>query len=699
MLQLLSATPLIAVEAVAIDTETTGLDVRNDRVIEMAAVQLDGSLIDEAGAWSTLVRTERPIPEKASAIHGLYSRDLADAPAFAPAYAGFVSRLNGRLVIGHTVGFDTALLANECARHGLKWVEPPFLDVRVLAQIVAPHLPGYSLEALAAWLNVDVQNRHRALGDALAAARIFVALAPRLREVGVRSVGEALAACRRTQDALNQGRPAVFAGASDPLGAAATLQRLDPYPYQHRVRDVMSAPPVFVPAGTPVDAALKTLVEQKISAVFVGEPDDIGCRIFTERDLLRIITRDGVRVLSRPIGDFAVGPLVSLPDSAFVYRALGRMARMKIRHLAVSGMDGRIVGMVTSRDLLKLRTSSAIELGDDIDCAGTVAELGRAWAKIAAMARHLRSEGIEARDISGIIARELGALTRRAAVLGERRLGAEGSQPPCAYAVLVLGSAGRGESLLAMDQDNAIVFARGDPDGPEDTYFARLGGHIADILHEVGVPYCTGGVMASKPAFRGSVELWRERFRRWISRSNPEDLLATDITYDFRAVHGDLAMAHTLRTEVWSEARHAIPFLKLLALNGEGGEAALSLFGNLRRGEDGRIDLKNAGLRKIVTAARVMALRHGVVAHATQDRLLGLRELDVGGDADLTLYDSAHQTVLDAILRQQLADIAAGIPPSNRVDPRILGKDGAAKLKSALASLGSIDEMVRDQLS
>ena len=59
MLQLLSATPLMAVEAVAIDTETTGLDVRNDRVIEMAAVQLDGSQIDEAGAWSTLVQTDR----------------------------------------------------------------------------------------------------------------------------------------------------------------------------------------------------------------------------------------------------------------------------------------------------------------------------------------------------------------------------------------------------------------------------------------------------------------------------------------------------------------------------------------------------------------------------------------------------------------------------------------------------------------
>ena len=60
--------------------------------------------------------------------------------------------------------------------------------------------------------------------------------------------------------------------------------------------------------------------------------------------------------------------------------------------------------------------------------------------------------------------------------------------PPCPYAFVVLGSAGRGESLLAMDQDNAIVFAEGEPDGAEDRWFARLGTHVAEILHEAGVP-------------------------------------------------------------------------------------------------------------------------------------------------------------------------------------------------------------------
>ncbi len=60
--------------------------------------------------------------------------------------------------------------------------------------------------------------------------------------------------------------------------------------------------------------------------------------------------------------------------------------------------------------------------------------------------------------------------------------------PPCPFAVAVLGSAGRGESLLAMDQDNAVFFAEGEPGGSEDRWFEVFGTQLADILHEAGDP-------------------------------------------------------------------------------------------------------------------------------------------------------------------------------------------------------------------
>ena len=167
-------------------------------------------------------------------------------------------------------------------------------------------------------------------------------------------------------------------------------------------------------------------------------------------------------------------------------------------------------------------------------------------------------------------------------------------EPPCAYALCVLGSAGRGESLLAMDQDNAIIFAEGEPGSAADQWFARLGSIIADILHEVGVPYCKGGVMARNPAWRGSRATWNARVADWITRSNPADLLSVDIFFDLVGVHGDASLANELWRAAFDAAQGNAAFAKLLAEAAGEVEPGLTMFSGFRT-EGGRIDLKKAG--------------------------------------------------------------------------------------------------------
>ena len=69
-------------------------------------------------------------------------------------------------MIGHSLGYDLAVLERECARAGLAWKSPRALDTGLLARVVEPQLPGYSLEQLAAWLGVEPGERHSAYGDA-----------------------------------------------------------------------------------------------------------------------------------------------------------------------------------------------------------------------------------------------------------------------------------------------------------------------------------------------------------------------------------------------------------------------------------------------------------------------------------------------------------------------------------------------------
>jgi CBS domain-containing protein len=704
-----SATPLLALDAVALDTETTSLDPRVARIVEVGAVRLISGRLSEDETFRSLVNPKIPIPEIAASIHGIDDAKVRDAPDFAEVWPDFSDFIGGSAVIGHSIGYDLAILTNEMSRAGVPFSRPRTLDVRLLAQIVEPALTDYSLDRLAVWLGVKASDRHAALGDAFTAARIFVALVPKLREGNIRTLAEAEAACSKLTAALEEQHRAGWVEpvlAPSRTDAERELARLDSYPYRHRVRELMSSPPVFVEGDAPLDEALKILTDRRISSLFVTprgkKPEDgpfpgAESGIITERDILRAICKETPAALAKPTANFASRPLASVPADAFVYRAIGRMDRLRIRHLGVVDESGYVAGALTARDLLRLRARDAVTLGDEIDEAKDVHELGQAWATLPAVARGLLDEGIEARNVSAIISRELGALTRRAGQLAElKMLEAGKGSPPAPYALLVLGSAGRGESLLALDQDNAIIFEKGEPGGPEDRWFAELGTHVADILHQVGVPYCTGGVMAKNPQWRGSAAHWRERLQHWIGRSNPEDLLAVDIFFDFRAVHGDGALAAALWRDAYAAAKGEAGFAKLLVESGGNFEPPLGWFGF--RTENGRADLKLGGLFVIVSTARVLAIYNGIAEHSTKARLENVRALGLGSGDDLTAMIETQRVILGAILDQQLADIAAGRPPSNKVEIKRLSRAEQAKLKEALGSIRHANEMVRDLL-
>ena len=361
-------------------------------------------------------------------------------------------------------------------------------------------------------------------------------------------------------------------------------------------------------------------------------------------------------------------------------------------------MQARLAGVVSARDLLRLRAGAAIDLDDAIEGADDAARMAVAWAQLPAVARSLIAEKLDARTVAGIVSEELRVMTRRAAVLAEASMRADRlGGPPCPYAVLVLGSGGRGESLLAADQDNAIVFASGEPGGDEDRWFAALGSRLAETLDAAGIPLCKGGVMARNPQWRGSTRTWAARVRDWVGRSRPEDLLNVDIFYDLLPVHGDLALGRTLLADAFEAARNAPAFAKLLGDQLGALGSPFTLFGGLAA-KDGRLDLKKYGLFPVVSAARTLAIRHDIRARSTRDRIEGLIAAGIGGEADLRALQDAHALLLSLMLAQQSRDLEAGIPVSNRVDLSALTREQTARLKAALRQLQSTPTLVRDAM-
>jgi DNA polymerase-3 subunit epsilon/CBS domain-containing protein len=664
---------------------------------------VNGELAADA-PFRHLVNPGIPIPAEAARVHGIVDSAVVDAPRFADVWPRFVEYLNDSVVVGHTISFDLSVLNQECQRIGARPYAAAALDVRLLAEVAEPGLAGYALEDLTTRLGIKISGRHSAVGDATAAAQIFCSLVPRLRQRGIRTLGEALRACQMLRDHPNATQHSALGGAQGTPGAreVPVATRIDTFPYRHRVTSVMTTPAQTISSTATIGNALEHVTREKISSLFVtAEPRSpvaaATSGIITERDMLRALNSHGAAALNQPVDRFASRPLSTVAADAFVYQAIARMNRLRVRHLGVVDDAGSLIGALSARDQLRLRNEGAAELGDEIDQAADARDLAQAWAKLPPAIASLLNEGSSARDAAAVISNEIGRLTKQAVMLAERFMQANGQgDPPARYAFLVLGSAGRHESLLAMDQDNALVF-EGGAQTEVDRWFETLASHASDILDQVGVPYCRGGVMAKNPAWRGALSDWRIRIDNWVQRSSPQDLLSIDIFFDVRGVAGNIGLAKELRRLAYDAAKGRADFTKLLIDAGGEVPSARTWWGGFRT-DEGRIDLKKAGLFRIVGGARALAICHGIDASSTPARLQKLKELKIGAESDLDNLLDAHSVFLDLILKQQLIDIQRGRPPDNTVDVGRVSRRERARLRTALKSVETLDVMVRDLL-
>lgn len=688
-------TPLSALPVIVLDVETTGLDVRRDRIVQVGAVAMFGPRILDEPRVDQLIDPGVPIPASSTRIHGLSDADVAGAPRFVDFLQTLRELVSGCVVVGHNIGFDLAVLRHETARAGVTWEDPSALDLAQLVGALEPTLPDLGLETVVTLLGVTIEGRHRAVGDALTTARAFARLLPRLRDADVRTLGEAQAfAASRTDLKLHeaqagwQSRPAQIAETT----ARPPLTRIDSYIFERRVADLMSTPLVTIAAGATLREAALIMNERRIGALLVGTPGAAPEGILTERDLLRAVASDRLQLDTATVSQIMSRPVESLDDHDLLYRALGRMQRLGIRHLCVTDETGGAVGMISQRDLLRHRASAADVLGDALAQAKDESSLAAGYSQVPDVAARLLGEELDGAEIARVVSNELCGLTARAAQLTLTRLEAAGRGPaPAPWCVLVLGSGGRGESLLGADQDNALIYSEASAD---EDWFAEFGAGIAGMLDEAGVPRCKGGVMAANAEWRGTLDQWRARADRWLRRAGPEDLLNVDIFFDMVPVAGEMSLGRTLHADAVRAASRTPTFTALLAEWVATLAPAIGLFGRFRM-QDGRIDLKRGGLMPLVNVARTLALRVGSTARSTPERLRDAAAAGRLSESDMSSLIEIHTELLTLVLRQQLLDLRMGVRPSSRVQIGQLGKQGRRRLRGHLRRLDDILRTLR----
>jgi CBS domain-containing protein len=366
------------------------------------------------------------------------------------------------------------------------------------------------------------------------------------------------------------------------------------------------------------------------------------------------------------------------------------MSRHGVRHLPLTE-DGRVVSIISERDLFGLQRLSLKHVGARIRHASDRAALVAAAGEIRRFARHLLAQGLSARALTEMLSHLNDLLTERLV----RLLAAEHGLDLGRACWLAFGSEGRSEQTIATDQDNGLVLASRMEEAEREAWLA-MAREVNQALDDCGYPLCKGQVMAGNPECCLTEEGWVERFENWMEHGAPEDLLKASIYFDLRPLAGARALADPLRAVITQRARELPRFRKQLADNALRMRPALNWRGALdatSEGDAAWIDLKMGGTAIFVDAARLFALAHGVTELGTRERLLAVAApMRVGAD-EATGWVSAFEVLQMLRLRQQVRPDADAAAP-NRVDIHRLGAIDRRLLKEALRVARALQQRI-----
>ncbi|GIW04643.1 MAG: DNA polymerase III subunit epsilon [Thermomicrobiales bacterium] len=157
----------------ALDIEATGMDPARHDIIEVAVVVF--SREREVDRFSSLIRPRGRLSLDMAGLTGIDPRELRSAPSI-DQVAPIIRRMTaGRPIVGHSVELDVAMLGAA----GVNLTGAVY-DTHLLATLLLPDLPNYSLQTVATALGITIADGHRALEDALAAVEVFRALLARI---------------------------------------------------------------------------------------------------------------------------------------------------------------------------------------------------------------------------------------------------------------------------------------------------------------------------------------------------------------------------------------------------------------------------------------------------------------------------------------------------------------------------------------
>ncbi|WP_282364382.1 putative nucleotidyltransferase substrate binding domain-containing protein [Pseudomonas sp. PS01297] len=456
------------------------------------------------------------------------------------------------------------------------------------------------------------------------------------------------------------------------------------YSLNTRLGELAMRHPVTCSPQTALREAVRLMHEQQVGSIVIVNEHKAPLGIFTLRDLRQVVA-NGIEDFDQAIdAHMTAGPFYLSPDHSAFDAAIA-MTERHIAHVCLV-KEQRLCGVVSERDLFSLQRVDLVHLARTIRHAPRLDTLINLRGEISQLVERMLAHGASSTQITHIIT----LLNDHTVCRVIELVLAERGDPGVPFTWLCFGSEGRREQTLHTDQDNGILFEAKDAAEAAEIRqrLLPIAQQINQHLAACGFTLCKGNIMAGNPELCLSRAEWARRFSAFIREATPQNLLASSIYFDLRAVWGDEQGCQHLRRTILTQVADNRLFQRMMADNALRHRPPVGRFREFvlerKGGDKATLDLKVQGLGPFVDGARLLALAHGVEAINTLERLRQLTTLGVIEPLDGAAYEEAYHFIQQTRMQQHQLQTRQNRPYSNRVDPDQLNQLDRRILREAL---------------
>ena len=355
--------------------------------------------------------------------------------------------------------------------------------------------------------------------------------------------------------------------------------------------------------------------------------------------------------------------------------------------------DGVVKGVITQTDLTRFQAVSSAQLVRDAATAESAEDMAKVTARIPKLLMQLVASGSAHEVVTRLITDIADTVTRRLLKLAEAELG----PAPVPWLWLACGSQGRQEQTGISDQDNCLILDDSVSDD-DMTYFHAFAKYVCDGLNTAGYVYCPGEMMAMTPRWCQPRRVWRRYFQGWIDTPSPEAQMLASVMFDLRPIGGTPALFRDLQAETLASASKNSIFVAHMISNALKHQPPLGLlrgFATIRSGEyKNHIDMKLGGVVPVVDLGRVYALKGRLSPVNTRARLEAAEHEGVISVSGARDLVEAYDLIARLRLENQAALVRAGRKPDNYLAPSDLSDFERSHLRDAFVVVRTMQSAV-----